>query len=158
MSNSRARVEETMYTVIGRFAPQAFAIFRIITGLLFFFHGAQKIFGVPPMEGMPAGFQMPPIAIVAGWIEIVCGALITIGLMTGLAAFIASGEMAFAYFMGHFGPAVQKGGMWSWHPISNKGEPAVLYCFIFLYVAAHGAGIWSADAAIRGKELQPATT
>jgi putative oxidoreductase len=147
-----------MYTVIGRFAPQAFALFRIITGLLFFFHGAQKLVGVPPMEGMPPGFQLPPIAIVAAWIELVCGALITVGLITGLAAFIASGEMAVAYFMGHFGPAVQKGGTWAWHPLFNKGEAAVLYCFIFLYIAAHGAGVWSVDAALRGKPLRPVTT
>jgi len=147
-----------MYTVIGRFAPQAFAVFRIITGLLFFFHGSQKVLGIPPMQGMPAGFKMPPIAIVAGWIELVCGALITVGLITGIAAFIASGEMAVAYFMGHFGPAMQKGGAWFWHPNVNQGEAAVLYCFIFLYVAAHGAGIWSIDASIRGKELRPVTT
>ena len=147
-----------MYTVIGRFAPQAFAVFRIITGLLFFFHGAQKVLGVPPMEGMPPGFHLPPIAVVAGWIELIGGAMITIGLITGVAAFICSGEMAVAYFMGHFGPAMQKGGAWSWNPIVNKGEAAVLYCFIFLYIAAHGAGIWSVDAALRGKAIAPATT
>src|SRR5438477_7199842 len=147
-----------MYTVIGRFAPQAFAIFRIITGLAFFVHGTMKVLGVPPMEGMPPGFHLPPIAVVAGWIELICGALVTVGLMTGLAAFIASGEMAVAYFMGHFAPAMQKGGTWSWHPLTNKGEDAVLYCFIFLYIAAHGAGIWSIDAAIRGKSAVAATT
>ncbi|HJT18063.1 MAG TPA: DoxX family protein [Thermoanaerobaculia bacterium] len=147
-----------MYTVIGRFAPQAFAFFRIITGLLFFFHGAQKLLGIPPMVGVPPGFQLPTIAIVAGWIELVCGALIAVGLITGLAAFIASGEMAFAYFMGHFGPAIQKGGTWAWHPLFNQGEAAVLYCFMFLYIAAHGAGIWSIDAAIRGKKVELATT
>lgn len=141
-----------MYTVIGRFAPQAFAIFRIVTGLAFFVHGTMKILGVPPMEGMPPGFHLPPIAVVAGWIELTCGALITVGLITGLAAFIASGEMAVAYFMGHFMPAAQKGGTWFWVPHVNKGEDAMLYCFIFLYIAAHGAGIWSIDAAIRGRQ------
>ena len=147
-----------MYTVIGRFAPQAFAIFRIITGLAFFVHGTMKILGIPPMEGMPAGFKMPPIAIVAGWIELVTGFLIMIGLMTGIAAFIASGEMAVAYFMGHFMPALQKGGTWFWVPQVNKGEDAMLYCFIFLYIAAHGAGIWSVDSVLRGRSATLATT
>ena len=147
-----------MYTVIGRFAPQAFAIFRIITGLAFFVHGTQKILGVPPMGGMPPGFKLPPIALVAGWIELVCGFLILIGLMTGIAAFIASGEMAVAYFTGHFAPAMQKGGPWWWVPNVNKGEDAVLYCFIFLYIAAHGAGIWSVDAALRKNQVVPVTT
>lgn len=147
-----------MYTVIGRFAPQAFAIFRIITGLSFFVHGTQKILGVPPMGPMPPGFHLPPIAVVAGWIELTCGFLVLIGLMTGIAAFIASGEMAVAYFMGHFAPAMQKGGTWFWVPQVNKGEDAVLYCFMFLYIAAHGAGIWSVDAAMRKNQVVPAMT
>ena len=147
-----------MYTVIGRFAPQTFALMRIIIGLLFFFHGAQKVLGVPPMEGMPPGFHLPPIAVVAGWIELVGGLMVTIGFFTGIAAFICSGEMAAAFFMGHFGPAMQKGGPWAWNPIVNKGEPAVLYCFIFLYIAAHGAGIWSVDSALRGRSATAATT
>jgi putative oxidoreductase len=147
-----------MFTVIGRFAPQSFALMRIIIGLLFVSHGCQKIAGVPPMEGMPPGFHLPPIAIAAGWIEVVGGLLVTIGLMTGIAAFICSGEMAVAYFMGHFAPAMQKGGTWAWHPLTNKGEDAVLYCFIFLYIAAHGAGVWSVDSAIRGRSPAIATT
>jgi len=142
-----------MYTVIGRFAAQAFALMRIIIGVLFFFHGAQKVFGVPPMIGVPPGFQLPTIAIVAGWIELVCGTLIAVGFLTGIAAFIASGEMAAAYFMGHAGPAMAKGTPFFWHPIINLGELAVVYCFIFLYIAAHGAGVWSIDAAIRGKKV-----
>ncbi|HKO00107.1 MAG TPA: DoxX family protein [Thermoanaerobaculia bacterium] len=146
-----------MYTVIGRFAPQTFAIMRIIIGLLFVFHGSQKILGVPPMEGM-GGMALPTIAVVAGWIELIGGLLVTIGLFTGIAAFICSGEMAAAFFMGHFAPAMQKGGPWAWNPIVNKGEPAVLYCFIFLYIAAHGAGVWSIDSAIRGRSATAATT
>ena len=146
-----------MYTVIGRFAPQSFSIMRIIVGLLFVSHGSQKILGAPPMEGMGGG-ALPPIAVVAGWIELICGLLVTVGLITGIAAFIASGEMAVAFFMGHFGPAMQKGGAWAWNPIVNKGEPAVLYCFIFLYIAAHGAGVWSIDSAIRGQSAAAATT
>jgi putative oxidoreductase len=80
---------------------------------------------------------------VSGLIELVCGLLIAVGFLTGIAAFIASGEMAVAYFMAHFphGPI----------PLLNKGELAVVYCFLWLYVAAHGAGIWSIDNAMMKK-------
>jgi len=87
---------------------------------------------------------LPPLMKVAGGIELIGGLLIAIGLFTGIAAFIASGEMAVAYFMGH----ASHGGFW---PLENKGELAVLYCFVFLFIAAHGAGIWSIDNAIRRK-------
>jgi putative oxidoreductase len=129
-----------MYAVIGRFTPQAFALLRIVSGLLFMVHGTQKLLGVPGSgKGTVAPFSFPMGA--AGIIELVCGALITVGLITGIAAFIASGEMAVAYFMAH-----AKGGFW---PIQNKGELAVLFCFVFLYFAAHGAGIWSIDSILR---------
>jgi len=127
-----------MYAVIGRFTPQAFALLRIVSGLLFMIHGTQKLLGMPP-SGMG---KVPPFSFpmgAAGIIELVCGALITVGLVTGIAAFIASGEMAAAYFMGH----ASRGGFL---PIQNKGELAVLFCFVFLYFAAHGAGIWSIEA------------
>ena len=127
-----------MAVVIGRFAPQTFAILRIMAGIMFTLHGTQKALGWPPMKG--AG-PLPPIAVVAGWLELILGVMIVIGLFTGLAAFIASGEMAVAYFTGH----APKGLI----PIVNQGELAVLYCFLWLYVAAHGAGIWSVDAALR---------
>ena len=142
-----------MYTVIGRFAPQAFALMRIIIGLLFFFHGTQKLAGFPPMEGMPPGFHLPAIAVVAAWIELVCGALVTVGLTTGIAAFIASGEMAAAYWMGHGGPGLAKGGPFGWHPIFNKGELAVVYCFVFLYLIAAGPGPLSFDRLIRSRDI-----
>jgi putative oxidoreductase len=83
-----------------------------------------------------------PLMVAAGVIELVGGLLIAIGLLTGWAAFICSGEMAVAYFKAHADPVL------SW-PIMNKGELAVLYCFLFLYIAAHGAGIWSVDASRR---------
>ena len=126
-----------MPQVVGRFTGPAFAIMRIVVGLMFLLHGTQKILGTPPMQGGPKG-GLPPIAIVAGWLELVLGALIVIGLFGGLAAFIASGEMAVAYFMGHasHGPT----------PLQNGGELAVVYCFVWLYVAAHGSGIWSIDS------------
>src|SRR3954454_11440701 len=133
-----------MYEVIGRFTPQAFALLRIVSGLLFMVHGSQKLLGWPP-SGKPGTVQpfLWPAGI-SGLIELVCGALIVVGLFTGIAAFIASGEMAVAYVMAH----AWKGGFWG---IKNKGELAVLFCFVFLYFAAHGAGIWSIDSVLRGK-------
>jgi putative oxidoreductase len=133
-----------MFVVIGRFTPQAFALLRIVSGLLFFLHGTQKIFGFPPMPAQFSG-PLPTIAFVAGILEVVLGLLITLGLLTGIAAFLASGEMAVAYFVGH-----ATKGFW---PILNQGELAVLYCFLFLYIAAHGAGIWSIDQGILRKRV-----
>jgi putative oxidoreductase len=130
-----------MYEVIGRFTPQVFALLRIVSGLMFILHGTQKLFGYPPME-KPMTFAIMSVPGVAGLIELVCGTLILLGLLTGIAAFIASGEMAVAYFMAHAG----KGGFW---PLQNHGELAVLYCFVFLYFAAHGGGIWSIDSVLR---------
>jgi putative oxidoreductase len=130
-----------MDPLIGRFSAQTFALLRIVAGLMFAMHGTQKLFGWPPM---PAGMNgpLPPLMKVAGGIELVCGLLIVVGFFTGIAAFIASGEMAAAYFMGH----ATNGPFW---PLENKGELAVLYCFVWLFVAAHGAGIWSIDNALR---------
>jgi putative oxidoreductase len=123
-----------------RFTPYAYAILRIVAGLLFVTYGTQKLLGVPtPPPQMP--HPLPPIVIAAGTIELVCGLAIALGLFTRIAAFIASGEMAVAYFIGHAG----HGGFW---PIQNHGEPAVLFCFAFLYFAAHGAGVWSIDDAM----------
>jgi putative oxidoreductase len=130
-----------MDTVIGRFSPQVFAIFRIVMGVFFAMHGSQKLLGWPPMEGGGGG-SLPPVLVAAGVIELVCGLMIAVGLLTGWAAFIASGEMAVAYFMAH----ASKGGP---IPLVNHGEPAAVYSFVFLYIAAHGAGIWSIDSMIR---------
>ena len=124
-----------MERFLGRFAPQLFAILRIVAGLMWMMHGTQKIFGWP---GQGGGGDLPPLMKAAGWIEIIAGALITIGLFGSLAAFIASGEMAVAYFKAH-----APNGFW---PTENQGELAVLYCFLFLYIAAAGPGIWSVDA------------
>jgi putative oxidoreductase len=139
-----------MPAVIGRFSPQAFALLRIVSGLLFVCHGAQKLLGWPPMEGGGGG-HLPPLMIVAGIIELVGGLMIAIGLLTGFAAFIASGEMAVAYFVVH---AARGGPI----PLVNKGELAVLYCFVFLYIAAHGAGIWSIDNVLRRRSTITAST
>jgi putative oxidoreductase len=126
-----------MERVLGRFAPQLYAIMRIMSGVLFACHGAQKLFGVLGGQQVELGSMFG----VAGVIEFVGGLLIAIGLLTGTAAFIASGEMAYAYFTAH----MPKGGL----PIQNGGELAVLYCFVFLYIAARGAGIWGVDKRTR---------
>ena len=120
---------------LSRFTHPAFGIARMVIGLLFACHGGQKIFGFPPGgHGMP--HEM--LGIVAGWIELVCGFFIAFGFLTRIAAFIAAGEMAVAYFMVH-----AKGGFF---PILNHGEAAVFYCFFFLFLLFHGPGYWSLDA------------
>jgi putative oxidoreductase len=121
--------------VLERFADPAFALFRFFFGVLFAFHGAQKVFG---LFGMPHAATGVPL--VAGIIELVAGPLIAIGLFAAVAAFIASGQMAVGYFTAH-----ASGGFL---PIVNHGELAVLYCFAFLFIAANGAGHWSLDALI----------
>ena len=121
---------------LSRWQPQLLAILRIVTGLLFVEHGLSKYFAFPvPFPIQP----LSPMYTAAGAIEIVAGILVTVGLFTRVAAFVASGEMAFAYFIGHF-----PHGFW---PAANKGENAILLCFIFLYIAAAGAGAWSIDSA-----------
>lgn len=117
------------------FGEQAYALLRIVAGLLFLAHGVQKFFG------FPAPFPMPltPIMQAAGTIELVAGGLIVLGLFTRPAAFVASGMAAVAYWMAH--------GSQDLYPIANGGETVVLYCFVFLFIAARGAGIWSIEAA-----------
>jgi len=122
-----------MERVLGKFTPYLYVLLRIIAGLLFACYGAQKLFGLFGGMGGQAGAAVPLFSLMglAGCIELVCGPLITLGVLTSYAAFVASGEMAFAYFMHHF-----PRGFW---PISNHGELPVLFCFLFLYIAANGA-------------------
>jgi putative oxidoreductase len=115
-----------------------YALLRIVAGLMFMQHGLQKIFGL--FGGMPPGAPAF-ITYGAGTIELVGGALIAIGLFGAPVAFIASGEMAFAFFLGH---VIRTGNL---HPLVNQGELSALYCWLFLFIAAKGAGIWSVDAA-----------
>jgi putative oxidoreductase len=126
-----------MERFLGKLAPAFFALLRVIAGVLFAMHGTQKIFGWPGTKA-PA---TAALSITAGWIEITTGVLIAIGLFAGYAAFLASGLMAFAYFMRHAGDGL--------YPIVNRGELAVIYCFLFLFIAAHGAGAWSIDQRMR---------
>src|SRR5438105_1198849 len=115
--------------ILGRYSTYIYAILRIVSGFLFLWHGAQKLLGYPPMQmppGAPPAEGLSPLMAVGGTIELVGGFLIMIGLFTGFAALLASGEMAVAYFMAHF-------SMHAFLPIVNKGELAVIYCFVFLY-------------------------
>jgi putative oxidoreductase len=123
-----------------QYAPHVYAAFRIVFGLLFVMHGLQKLAGMfggmPGMNG--AGVPLASLFGIAGIIETVAGTLILLGLFTRPAAFVASGMMAYAFFTVHFPMA-------PW-PIMNGGEPAVMNCFAFLYIAARGSGLLSVDA------------
>ena len=123
-----------------RWSQVLLSVLRIMTGFLFAAHGAQKLFGflAPPDAHLPLLFSFMGLA---GVLEFFGGLAVLLGLFTRPAAFILSGQMAVAYFMAH-APA----GFW---PLRNKGELAVLYCFIFLYLAAAGGGRWSLDRLIR---------
>ena len=136
LTNPPVRPDDMLAT----WAPRALALLRIVVGLLFIEHGTQKLFAFPaaPPFPMPAPFTLIWISAV---LEAVGGFLLVLGLFTRPVAFILSGEMAFAYFMAHAGH--------SFFPILNAGEGAVLYCFIFLYFAAAGGGVWSIDDAMR---------
>ncbi len=122
-----------MTKVLGQYAQQTYALMRIVAGFMFACHGAQKLFGVLGHERA----ALASMQGVGGIIEFFGGVLIMIGLFTGLAAFICSGEMAVGYFMIHQGRGLL--------PIQNQGELAALYAFVFLVIATHGAGIWSVD-------------
>ncbi len=119
-------------------APRLLSILRIMAGLLFLQHGTAKLLKFPA-GAVPANFNLNSMPGYAGFIELICGVLLVIGLFSRPAAFVASGMTAVAYFMVH---APQ-----GFFPILNRGELAALYCFVFLYLAAAGPGPWSVDAA-----------
>jgi putative oxidoreductase len=127
-------------TGLARYTPIVLSLLRLVAGLLFMEHGMQKLFGFPPTDHMP---EMLTIAWFAGIIEFVGGLLIALGLFTRAAAFICSGEMAFAYFMAHFPRA--------FFPALNGGDAAILYCFLFFFLVFIGGGSISLDAKLRGK-------
>jgi putative oxidoreductase len=134
------------FTWLARYQPQMLALLRIIVALLFLQHALIKLFGFPP-EGMPGLQQVGTLLWVGGVIELVTGILVLLGLWTRLAAFIAAGEMAVAYFMVH---APQ-----GFFPAVNMGEAAVLFCFVFLYIASAGAGAFSMDDAMDRRRVEP---
>jgi len=125
----------TMAAFMSSYSSQTYALLRIVTGLLFALHGSQKLLDFP-MEAHP---MAPWMAFTAGSIELIGGLLIMVGLFTSWAAFLSSGLMAVAYWYLH--------GLKALFPIQNGGELAVVYCFVFLFISAHGAGIWSIDDA-----------
>ena len=123
---------------LSRYEPNAYFLLRIVFGFLFMCHGLQKTF----LPQLLHGHQVPPgltLDFLGAVIELIAGLLIFLGLFTRVAAFIASGEMAVAYFMVH-----AKGGFF---PIVNEGERAVIYCFVALYIACRGAGRFGIDRA-----------
>ena len=122
---------------LNRYSEPIFLVLRVVAGLVFAIHGAQKLFGVLGGQAMTG----VPLMLAAGIIEFAGGLMIALGLFGDVAAFIASGEMAVAYFKAH----APEG----WNPILNHGEAAVLYCFLFLYIAARGTGRYSLDRGFR---------
>ena len=123
-----------MASFMRRFDAETYALLRIVSGLLFVWHGTQKLFGFP--KEAPA--EAPSFVLyVAGPIELVGGILVCVGLFTRWAAFVCSGLMAAAYWMAH--------GTQHLFPLLNGGELAALYCFVFLFLAAQGPGVWSLD-------------
>jgi putative oxidoreductase len=124
---------------LGRYSDRIYAVMRLVTGVLFACHGAQKLFGVLGGQSQLGN----PKLFAAGIIEFGGGLLIALGLWAGYAAFIACGEMAFGYFTVHAG-----GGFW---PIANQGELAVLYCFVFLFIASRGSGVCSFERLFKKK-------
>lgn len=122
---------------LARFSDQAYALLRIVSGFLFFYHGAQKIIGIFGYSQPAFGSQL----WIGGLIELVCGLLLVIGFQTRWAAFISSGTMAVAYFQLHWKVQFDAG----FFPANNGGELAALYSFIFLYIACRGSGIWAID-------------
>lgn len=121
---------------LGKYSELLYVVMRVVVGLLFACHGAQKLFGV-----LGASQASTVLHLAAGIIELAGGGLVAVGLWAGSAAFIASGTMAVAYFM-----SAAPRGFW---PIMNRGELAVLYCFVLLYIASKGAGTLSVDALAR---------
>lgn len=123
--------------------PLALAGLRIMSGLLFLAHGTQKFLGFPGGERAGAGWGLDTLGAWAGLIELVTGALIALGLLTRPAAFLASGTMAFAYFLGHAPQDV--------FPVNNNGDASILYCFVFLFLVIAGPGALSLDARLTAR-------
>ena len=135
-----------MQSFLGKYSGLIYALMRIVVGLMFAQHGAQKLFGWLGGMGEDGGSAaFPEMMFFAGLIEFFGGLLVAVGFQTSWAAFLSSGEMAVAYFMAHASRGL--------FPIQNRGESAVIYSFIFLYIAAHGAGTLSIDS-ILGKKTK----
>jgi putative oxidoreductase len=127
-----------MDEMFSRWEPVALSLFRFITGLLLFQYGIAKIFKFPVL---PYFANIPPLIQAAGWIELVLGGLLLVGLFTRIVALILSGEMASAYFIGH----MFKSGEPVWLPLNNGGTAAILFCFACLYISTAGGGPYSVE-------------
>jgi putative oxidoreductase len=138
---------------LARYQPIVLSIFRIMVALLLFQYGVAKLFKFP---ALPYFANIPPLTTTAGAIELILGALLLVGLFTRLSAFILSGEMAVAYFMGH----MFKTGIDApvFMPLLNGGNAAVLFCFACLYIACAGGGPWSVDAMMRSRRADTLTS
>jgi putative oxidoreductase len=136
----------TNAATLERYAPYALGVLRIITALIFLFHGAQKLFGFPaePPGGLPPAFTIFWFGAI---LELFGGLLVLVGLFTRPVAFILSGEMAVAYWMVHAPKSI--------YPVLNGGDAAILYCFVFLYLVFAGPGVWSIDQAREGGREGP---
>lgn len=130
----------SFFASLARYQPQALGLLRLVSGYLFIMHGTTKLFHVPYIE-MFANVPTGSLFWFAGIIELIIGALLILGLFTRVAAFIGSGEMAFAYFIGH----VSSNSSTALLPILNGGELAVTWCFVFLYLAIAGGGAFALD-------------
>ncbi len=130
-----------MFESIGlAWAPRLLSVLRFVAGLTYMSHGVAKLLKYPPLPAF-AKLDLFSLIGLAGCLELIGGALLIVGLFTRPVAFLLSGEMAIGYFMVH-APK-------SFHPLLNGGEAAILYCFVFLYLAAAGGGPWSVDAALK---------
>jgi putative oxidoreductase len=132
-----------MNETLSAWAPRALSVLRIVAGLLIIQHGMGKLLGFPAFPPY-ANVQLMSLSGAAGIIELIGGALLIVGLWTQPVAFILSGELAFAYFIGHMFKAAPV-----FHPLLNGGTLAALYCFTFLYLSTAGAGPWSLDASMK---------
>lgn len=125
---------------LDRFSAPLLSVLRIMSALLFMAHGTAKLLGFPATEMFAQPPEMGSLIWIAGVLELVGGALLAIGLFTRPVAFVLAGQMAFAYFIGHAPQAT--------FPVQNGGDAAILFCFVFLYIAAAGGGPWSLDRAL----------
>ncbi|MES1199554.1 MAG: DoxX family protein [Pseudomonadota bacterium] len=129
--------------ILSGFSGPLLSVLRIVSGLLFLEHGAAKLLHFPPTEMFATAPAIGSMIWIAGVLELVGGSLLVIGLFTPFVAFLLSGEMAIAYWTAH--------APHSPFPLINQGESAILFCFVFLYLAGAGGGPWSADALMRKK-------
>lgn len=137
-------IENALDSLLGKRSAELLSVLRIVSAFLFMLHGTQKMFSFPN-EPYSEYVLMTLSPGLAGLLEVVGGALLLVGLFTRPVAFVCSGLMAFAYWMSH---AFREGGFWLF-PVTNGGDSSILYCFVFLYIATVGGGVWALDNVLR---------